>query len=153
MANEAQLAGALGHEVVHAADRHLESEIRSKKTSAWAVQEASAATDKSRQAMQLKADACLKDLFSTKLSRGKEDSADELGAEMAAKAGYAPSGLLEFLKVLESVNAKKENARVFGQLLSTHPPFGERIAHLAPFVEKAGGGKTLEARFRAALQK
>jgi predicted Zn-dependent protease len=46
MRNETQLAGALGHEVVHAAERHLEKEIRGKKTSAWAAQEGLAA-DKS----------------------------------------------------------------------------------------------------------
>src|SRR5208337_237767 len=38
--DEAQLAGALGHEVTHCAERHLQREIRSKKTSAWALQEA-----------------------------------------------------------------------------------------------------------------
>jgi beta-barrel assembly-enhancing protease len=153
MTSEAQLAGALGHEIVHTADRHLESEIRSKKTSAWAIQEAASATDRSRQALQLKADAYLKDLFNTSLSRSKEDSADEAGAAMAAKAGYAASGLLDFLKVLATVNSKPENARYFGQLLSTHPSFEDRIAHLTPFVEKSGRGKTLEARFRAALPK
>jgi predicted Zn-dependent protease len=152
MTNEAQLAGTLGHEIVHVADRHLETEIRGKKTSAWAIQEAASATDKSRQAMQLKADAYLKDLFNTSLSRSKEESADTAGAEMAAKAGYAGSGLLEFLQVLARVNQKTENARYFGQLLSTHPPFEERIAHLAPFAARTGG-KTLEARFRAALEK
>src|SRR5262245_58843603 len=42
MINEAQLAGTLGHEIVHVSERHLETEIRGKKNSAWAVEEAKA---------------------------------------------------------------------------------------------------------------
>ena len=37
----------------------------------------------------LRADALLKDLFNTSLSRDKEDSADEQGTLMAGRAGYA----------------------------------------------------------------
>ncbi|MEO7653117.1 MAG: M48 family metalloprotease, partial [Bryobacteraceae bacterium] len=37
MKNEAELAGALGHEIIHVSERHLERAIRSKKSSAWAV--------------------------------------------------------------------------------------------------------------------
>ena len=40
MNNEAQLAGALGHEIVHVSERHLEAAIRGKKNSAWATEEA-----------------------------------------------------------------------------------------------------------------
>jgi hypothetical protein len=60
---------------------------------------------------------------------------------------------LEFLRTLQQVSAKPENQRAFGQLLSTHPSFDDRIAHLAPIVAKsAKGGKTLEARFRGAVK-
>ena len=72
---------------------------------------------------------------------------------MAAQAGYAANGLLEFLRTLEATQADPKNQRAFGQLLSTHPPFKERIARLTPIVEKsAKDGKTLEPRFRAALK-
>jgi hypothetical protein len=60
--------------------------------------------------------------------------------------------LLEFLKTLKAANEKPENKQMFGQLLSTHPSFDSRIAHLQPFVERVGGkGQTLEARFRASV--
>jgi predicted Zn-dependent protease len=138
MTSEAQLAGALGHEVTHCAERHLESEIRSKKTSAWALQEANAA-GKTGDLAALKADAFLKDLFSTSLSRDKEDGADEQGTQMAAKAGYSPNGLVEFLTAMRDVSKKPESGRMFGQLLSTHPPFDARIARLQPLAAKLGG--------------
>ena len=154
MSNEAQLAGALGHEIVHVSERHLESAIRSKKNSAWASEEAKAKTSAiTPEFVRSKADAFLKDMFTMRLSRDKEDGADERGTLMAAQAGYAPSGLLEFLRTLESAQSKPENQRAFGQLLATHPPFSERIAHLAPIVTaRSQSGKTLEARFVAALK-
>jgi predicted Zn-dependent protease len=151
MTSEAQLAGALGHEVTHCAERHLEREIRGKKTSAWAIEEGKSA-GKTGDISSLKADAFVKDLFNTSLSRDKEDAADEQGTQMAAKAGYAPAGLLQFLTAMRDASKKPENQKMFGQLLSTHPSFDSRIAHLQPFVDKAGGaGQTLEVRFQAAI--
>jgi beta-barrel assembly-enhancing protease len=153
MANEAQLAGALGHEIVHVSERHLESAIRGKKNSAWAIEEAKAKTTSSPDFLRNKADAFLSEMFNMRLSRDKEDGADERGTLMATQAGYSPSGLLEFLSTLAAVQAKPESQRAFGQLLSTHPAFSERIARLTPIVQRsAQGGKTLEARFVAAVK-
>jgi beta-barrel assembly-enhancing protease len=151
MTSEAELAGALGHEITHCAERHLEREIRGKKTSAWAIEEGKSA-GKTGNLSSLKADAFVKDLFNTSLSRDKEDAADEQGTRMSAKAGYASAGLLQFLTAMRDASKKPENQKMFGQLLSTHPSFDSRIAHLQPFVDKAGNsGQTLEARFQAAL--
>ena len=154
MTNEAQLAGALGHEIVHVSERHLESAIRGRKNSAWASEEAKAKfSSNSPEFLRKKADAFLKDMFNMRLSRDKEDGADERGTLMAAQAGYAANGLLDFLRALSLAQSKPENQRAFGQLLSTHPPFDERIAHLTPIVDRsAQNGKTLEARFTASLK-
>jgi len=154
MANEAQLAGALGHEIVHVSERHLEAAIRSKKNSSWAVEEAKAKTSSAApEVLRRRADAFLTEMFNMRLSRDKEDGADERGTLMAAQAGYAANGLLEFLRTLAVVQAKPENQRALGQLLSTHPPFDERVNHLAPIVEKSDkSGKTLEARFRSTVK-
>jgi predicted Zn-dependent protease len=150
MKNEAELAGALGHEIVHVAERHLERAIRSKKTSAWAVEEGKARATAGSQYLNNKANAFVTDLFNTSLSRDKEEAADEQGTALAIKAGYAASGLRDFLKTLEQANSKPENKQAFGQLLSTHPPFEDRVARLNPIVDRAAGnGKTLEARFEA----
>jgi predicted Zn-dependent protease len=154
MTNEAQLAGALGHEIVHVSERHLESAIRGKKNSAWASEEAkSKFASNSPEFLRSRADAFLKDMFNMRLSRDKEDGADERGTLMAAEAGYSASGLVDFLRTLAVAQSKPENQRAFGQLLSTHPPFDERIAHLTPVVERSSpNGKTLEARFVASLK-
>ena len=154
MNDEAQLAGALGHEIVHVSERHLESAIRSKKNSSWAVEEAKAKTGSvTPEVLRRRADAFLTEMFNMRLSRDKEDGADERGTLMAVQAGYSANGLLEFLRTLAVVQAKPESQRALGQLLSTHPPFDERVNHLAPVVEKSNaGGKTLEARFRSTVK-
>ena len=154
MNNEAELAGALGAEIIHVSERHLESEIRSKKTSAWAVQEGRAAsTMPATEALRRKADALLSDMFTMRLSRDKEEGADVRGTQLAAQSGYASNGLLNFLRALEKAQSQPGTERNFGQLLSTHPPFQERIAALEPIVQKsANSGRTLEPRFRGALQ-
>lgn len=151
MTNEAQLAGALGHEITHCAERHLEREIRAKKTSAWAVEEANNA-GKTANVASLKGDAFVKDLFSTSLSRDKEDAADDQGTQMAAKAGYAPNGLIQVLISMREASQKPENKQMFGQLLSTHPPFDSRIARLQPVAARLGnGGQILDARFQSVV--
>lgn len=150
MTNEAHLAGALGHEITHAAERHLEKEIRSKKTSAWAMQQANA-TGKTGDLTSLKADAFMKDMFNTGLSRDKEDAADEQGTKMEAQAGYSPMGLVQFLTAMRDAAQKPENKQMFGQLLSTHPPFDSRIAKLQPIASRLGDGATLEERFKTAV--
>ncbi len=158
MKNEAELAGALGHEIIHVSERHLERTIRSKQTSAWAVEEGKARATAGSQYLRNKADAFVTDLFNTTLSRDKEDGADERGTQLAIQSGYAARGLRDFLQTLAQANAKAENTeannKAFGQLLSTHPPFEERIARLTPIVDRAAAipGKTLEARFEAAVK-
>jgi len=152
MNDESQLAGALGHEIFHISERHLEAEIRGKKNSAWAIQEAKAKTG-SPPLLSAQVDALLGDLFNTRLSRDKEDSADSQGTALAAQAGYSAGGLREFLRALERVESTEQGKRATGQLLSTHPPFKERIDSLELAVLRAGeGGAKLEARFKAAIQ-
>lgn len=155
MENEAQLAGVLAHEIVHAAERHLETEVRGKKTSVWAIEEAKQQvnTNETPEFLRKRAEALVQDLFNTKLSREKEDGADERGVHLAAQAGYHPAGLLEFLKTMEEIQSKPEGQRATNQLLSTHPPFAERVERLRPIVAQAGNqGQTNAPRFLAALK-
>lgn len=148
MGNEAQLAGVLGHEIVHVAERHLEREIRSRATSKWVAEEARGMTG---DFLQERADALVKDLFDMRLSRDKEDHADRDGVLLASKAGYAAGGLVEFLRTLAEASSKEENRRAFGQLMSTHPPFQDRVERLEQLAETKAGGQTVEARFDAVV--
>ena len=144
MENEAQLAGVLGHEIVHVAERHLEREIRSRAANQWVADEAKGMTG---DVLQQRADALVKELFDMKLSRDKEDHADREGVLLASRTGYAAGGLAEFLGILAAEASKEENSRAFGQLMSTHPPFADRIDRLEQLAEIKAGGETMRARF------
>ena len=66
-------------------------------------------------------------------------------AQLATAQGLFADGDIE--------GAKAQAKRAMGQLLSTHPPFEDRIARLRPWVEKnPQPGKTLDARFKAAFE-
>lgn len=73
------------------------------------------------------ASAALDGLESQLLEKGRDAAveweADEAGVALASQAGYAPSGLGDFLSSL----AKSENAKTFKK---THPDTNERIARL-----------------------
>jgi predicted Zn-dependent protease len=151
MHDEAELAGVLGHEILHVSERHLELAIRGRKASAWAVEEARTKTVGDKEFIRQRADVFVKEMFDLGVSREKEEAADQQGTLMAAQAGYVPDGLLQFLRSMQS--AETNSPRTFGQLRSTHPPFADRIAYLTPIVDRAGHrGQTLEERFTAALQ-
>ena len=136
---------------MHVAERHLEKEIRSKNVTLWAAEEGQRGK-LSDADLRARADVFVRDMFNMRLSRDKEAASDEQGTLLAAKAGYAPGGLLEFLRALSTANQDPGNSRMFGQLLSTHPSFEDRIAQLEPIAAKAGGqGQLLEARFQAAI--
>jgi predicted Zn-dependent protease len=60
-----------------------------------------------------------------KLSRGKEDAADERGSMLAVQAGYAPDGLMNFLITLQDSGNSPKATKAFGQLRS-HAPAARR---------------------------
>ena len=52
-----------------------------------------------------------------------------LGVEIAARSGYAPSGLVTFLEAAQERSARRDQAVASG-LMRTHPVHGERIEEL-----------------------
>jgi predicted Zn-dependent protease len=146
--NEAELAGVLAHEVAHVDGRHLEKEVRAKKTASWAVEEGTAKIPNGAQLNALTNDLITKALTS-RYSQDRESEADRKGVELAAKAGYDPSGLLSFLQRMSVASAASQDKRALAMLNGkTHPPFEQRVAALQPLVAAQGqGGQTLAQRY------
>lgn len=148
--NEAELAGVLAHEVAHVDGRHLEKEVRAKKTTSWAVEEG---TTKIPGAAEL--NALANDLISravtSRYSQDKESEADRKGVQFAAGAGYDPSGLVSFLQRMQSASSSSSPAdkRALAMLGGkTHPSFEQRIAALQPIIaQQTSGGQTLAGRY------
>jgi beta-barrel assembly-enhancing protease len=147
MRNEAELAGTLAHEVAHVDGRHLEREIRSKKSSQFAKEEAATRVPQGAELVNLAGDL-VNGALTTQVSRDKETEADKIGTELAAKAGYDPAGLKSFLEVLAQASDSPQNRKQLGLWGSTHPPFRERVAALSSVAAGfPSGGKVLAERF------
>jgi len=148
--NESELAGVLAHEVAHVDSRHLEKEVRAKKTTSWAVEEGTAKIPAGSELNALTNDL-ITAAVTQRYGQDKESEADRKGVQFAAKAGYDPSGLISFLQRMSGVSASANPAtkRALGMLDGkTHPPFAQRIADLQPIVaQQKQGGQTLADRY------
>ena len=141
---EAELAGVLAHEVVHASERHLEKELRTRKLAGIGTEsvteEATAGVpvaELSEVARKI-ANAAVDTLLAGKLSRDKEKEADTKGAELAAAAGYDPTAYEEFLNWLGEASGQSENRRALGILTASHPKYSDRVAGLEKLIKKQG---------------
>lgn len=115
--NEAQLASVMSHEIGHIAARHALQQMRQAAVTRGL---ATAAGLNSNTLVNIGVELALQ----RPNSRKDEFQADQLGLETLKKAGYAPSGMVEFMKKL-----LKKGGSV-PTFLSTHPATSERIEAL-----------------------
>jgi predicted Zn-dependent protease len=124
MRDEAELAGVLSHEVAHVTKRHIAQRMAAsyglEKLSELALGKDPGQVGELASAILVKG-ALLKN------SRQDETEADKLGVAVAAKAGYAPMGLVDFLQLLKQQEGKSSQVLSF---LSDHPATADRISTL-----------------------
>ena len=128
MDREAQLAGVLGHEIVHATARHsaqqqsqgLVANILLTAGSVYLRTEGVRYGGLYEDLGALGAQAYL-----ATYSRSQERQADRVGMRYAAKAGYDPEGMIGLQEILLRLREEKPNA--VQQIFSTHPLSEERI--------------------------
>ena len=139
--NEAELAGALGHEITHIAHKHTVNAIRKNK----AVQLGTSETLKDRGPFLDKiANKAYEMVLENSFDRGDELDADKGGVALAEKAGYAPGALADFLTRLDDRN-KDQPAR--NGLFASHPETKERIEKVRKMAGTATG-VLVEARYK-----
>ena len=145
--SEAELAGTLAHEIAHVDRRHLEKEIRSKKTSQFAKEETVTRVPQGAELVNLAGDI-VKNALTLQVSRDKESEADKVGMEFAAKAGYDPAGLRNFLQTLAQAPSTDQSRRQLGLWGSTHPPLSARVSELNSLLASyPAGGQQLQERY------
>ena len=122
--SEAELAGVLGHEVEHVAQKHTVKAIEQSKRIKLGTDVAAG----SREWVNTIADSVYDDLVENGFDRAQENDADDLGAALANKVGYNPSGLGAFLTKLMDRN---KGATEKNGLFASHPDTQGRIDRLA----------------------
>jgi Zn-dependent protease with chaperone function len=128
-ANEAQLAGVMGHEMSHVYMQHSAKQAGKEETTSLLAGIAGAVLGGTvgngaggmvgqlgQMGIQMGAQGLM-----LKYSRGDESQADAVGAVILYKAGYNPQALADFFKTLET-----EGGPLPPQFLSDHPNPGNR---------------------------
>ena len=141
--NEAELAGVLGHEIIHVTEKHTIRAIQKSK----AVQMGAAETLSGSSALMEKAvTATYDNIVERGFGRAEENESDENGVALANKTGYAPNGLVTFLTTLKDRN--KESVEKRG-LFASHPEMQERLDKITRQIaaQKLIAAATVQPRF------
>lgn len=127
--NEDELAGVLGHEIVHVIQQHhlkalqkdaslqLSGKVAARTVGGGGLEKV-VLTEVAKGA---------RTLYSRGLDKEDEFEADRLGVVLAARAGYDPYGLPAVLQTLESISG---NSTGLALMLKTHPRPAERFSRL-----------------------
>lgn len=130
LGSEAELAGALGHEVAHVTRKHhLKALTKDKRIEAisGAALSSLSKDDPRRQEQVAKLVQGVKTLYARGLDKQDELNADRVGIIYAARAGYDPSGMVG---VLQKLDAQDAGTTRMALLLKTHPAPADRLAAL-----------------------
>jgi predicted Zn-dependent protease len=147
LANEAELAGVLGHEIGHVVKKHqlklLQKQQLLDAGAGLLGDKAAKDNDAIRKLIGSGAEICARSL-----DKDTEFEADRIGVVLSARAGYDPYGLPEVLQ--EIGHASKDDGRV-ALLFKTHPHPDDRLAMLGSAIgdrlDKIENGKTVAERF------
>jgi predicted Zn-dependent protease len=108
--SEDELAGVLGHEIIHAAERHASARIDySSRLNPFTI-------------------SLLRAAAVAAYGRDQERAADQGGQTLAARAGYDPIGISTFLRKLDASERYKIGWSRMPYFLATHPTSPERSA-------------------------
>lgn len=142
--DEAELAGVVGHEIIHVTEQHTIRAIQKSKS----IQMGTDETLSGNAALFNKlADNVYLDIIEKGFGRAEESESDEKGVAMANRIGYAPQGLHRFLTRLQERNKDSKEKR---GLFASHPDMTERLGRLTRQIpsQKLVATATLADRYR-----
>ena len=129
--SDAELAVILGHEIAHALREHVREQM-SQALVAEGVIGAGAAIFGLGTTSTKAASVGYQVLLATKFSRTDESEADQIGLELAARAGYDPRAGISLWQKMTSANQGGKPP----EFLSSHPADATRVAQIQKILPK-----------------
>ena len=143
MRDEATLAAVLAHEIGHIALRHHVETIKTEKQAALTkgigasalrvgsgyirgAAGSAATAPLNSPLMNVLADGAFNAVLKG-FSRAEEEQADAVGVKYAARAGYDPAGLRDFLRAVEDGGKQPAKSGFVAKFTATHPGTDERL--------------------------
>lgn len=141
--NEAELAGVLGHEIIHVTEKHTIKAIQKSKAVQMGAEETLSG---SAGLMERAVTATYENIVEKGFGRSEENESDQTGIVLANTLGYAPQGLAGFLTTLQERNKSATEKR---GLFASHPEMKERLDRLAKQItqQKLTSTATVAARY------
>ena len=122
--DEAQLAGAMAHEIAHIAARHATRQMTRSNLIGLLTLPLVLVGGPAGLAVQ-EAVSVAKPIAFSKFSRTFEIEADYLGMEYMYQAGYDPEGLIAFFEKVEAGESKKPGT--LSKIFASHPQTADRV--------------------------
>lgn len=122
--DEAELAGVLGHEIIHVTEKHTIRAIQKNKSIQIGADEKLSGN---AALVNRLVDNIYLDIIEKGFGRTEEHESDEKGVIAANKVGYAPQGLHRFLTRLQDRNKDSKEKR---GLFASHPEMTDRLERL-----------------------
>jgi predicted Zn-dependent protease len=142
--DEDELAGVLGHEIAHVAAKHAVRQVSKAAPLAIVTGLGAAVTgivSPTLGSVVGGVGGLAGALVLAPYSRSQEQEADEIGQEMAARAGWDPAGISRSLRALEREEALHRDAPRATSFFATHPPLPERVADTEKRAHELGRGQ------------
>jgi len=143
VANEAELAGVLAHELIHVTGKHAIKAIQKGKAIQLGAQE----TLTGNKAVFLQAVDRTTDVVMAGFGRSEELESDHEAVRLAERVGYDPHALAAFLT---RISERNQSASEKQGLFASHPEMKERLDKIGRQIvsEKLVADITLEPRYR-----
>jgi beta-barrel assembly-enhancing protease len=142
--DEAELAGVLGHEIIHIADKHTIKSIQKSKSVQMGASET---LGNSSALLERAVTATYDNIVEKGFGRDEENDSDEKGVALANQVGYAPAGLTGFLTRLKDRNKDSTEKR---GLFASHPEMQSRLDNIKKEItaKKMASTATLADRYK-----
>ena len=134
LADEAELAGVLGHESGHVVERHSAQQLEKSKLGNMLVTGVAVGASNQRNGYSAAMVAgVVNQMTQLSFSRTDESQADECGLRFMTQAGYDPRAMIDVMKVLLAASQGGRQP----EFLSTHPYPEDRIRAITASLQQA----------------